>query len=81
MRSRKKLNKRNSLCLFRFDVSVKNTIISVIQYDNQFYIIDGHTRCFIAFQKGIIDIPVEICDIDNTSVEMSKSYGRYSGCS
>lgn len=52
------------------DVSVKNTIISVIQYDNQFYIVDGHTRCFVAFQKGIIDISVEIYDIDNTSVEM-----------
>ncbi|WP_414051434.1 hypothetical protein [Macrococcus animalis] len=52
------------------DNSIQNTIISVIHYDNQFYIVDGHTRCFVAFNAGITQIPNEIYDIDPNSVEM-----------
>ncbi|WP_414052588.1 hypothetical protein [Macrococcus animalis] len=52
------------------DNSIQNTIISVIHYDNQFYIVDGHTRCFVAFNAGITQIPIEIYDIDPNSVEM-----------
>ncbi|MGV2927640.1 hypothetical protein RW115_03495 [Macrococcus capreoli] len=52
------------------DNSIQNTIISVIHYDNQFYIVDGHTRCFVAFNAGITEIPIELYDIDPNSVEM-----------
>ncbi|MCU7558476.1 hypothetical protein [Macrococcus capreoli] len=52
------------------DNSIQNTIISVIHYDNQFYIVDGHTRCFVAFNAGITEIPIELYDIDPNSVEL-----------
>lgn len=52
------------------DDTVYDTKVTVIQYYNQYYIVDGHTRCYVAYLLGINEVPIEIYDIDINSLEM-----------
>lgn len=50
--------------------TIHNTKVTVIQFNNEYYLIDGHTRCYVAYNAGITEIPYEIYDIDPNSIEM-----------
>lgn len=50
--------------------SVTSTVVTVIYYRNKPYLIDGHTRAFVAYGNGTRQIIAEIYEADLDTAEM-----------
>ncbi|WP_414051422.1 hypothetical protein [Macrococcus animalis] len=67
------LNQRkvNEVSLWLDIDTIRSTKVTVIHYNDKYYIVDGHTRCYVAYIMGIAEVPIEIYDLDVNSVEMN----------